>query len=61
MSIILQEKQQLMIRLEDWENNFFTVTADDFTIGDAGTNYIINFTRVQADDDKDSLTFHRGV
>ena len=49
-----------MIRLEDWENNFFTVTADDFTIGDAGTNYIINFTRVQADDDKDSLTFHRG-
>ena len=49
-----------MIRLEDWENNFFTVVADDFTIGDETTNFRIDFTTVVADEGKDSLTYHKG-
>ena len=50
-----------MIRLEDWEGNFFTVAADDFTVGDNTTNYKIDFTDVHADDGKNSsLIHHRG-
>ena len=43
-----------MIRLEDWEGNFFTAVADDFTVDDNTTNYKIDFTDVHADDGKNS-------
>ena len=46
-----------MIILTDWQGTTFTVSADNFTIGNNSTGYVMNFDKVRG---KDSLSFHRG-